>query len=489
MSIETNLIINGEWRPALSGKREEIRNPANTDEVVGYNAWGGREDARLAIEAAHCAFPKWASLSCRDRAAYLIKIVDRLVENSDDLQGRIRLFTREHGKILKESQMEMTRLGDRFRYGASLADRLAQDERLSAPPLDTIITKQPRGVAALIIPWNWPLSILGGKLPQALLAGNTVVIKPAPQSPLAPSLTIKIMADTLPPGVINLVNGPPAEVGEELLTNRMVRRVDFTGGIETGKHVMRMAASTLKHITLELGGNDPAVILEDAVLDEAAFQRIVMGSFLTTGQVCMAIKRIYAHRSIYKTVVDGFTDLAAKYIIGDGLNPEVTMGPLNDRNQLSVVQRLVGDAKNRGARVNSVGRYQDESAVKRGYFHLPTVITEIDPAAPVVVEEQFGPLMPIILFDKEEDAIRMANDTEFGLCSSVWTQDRERAIRIARQLEAGYTYFNAHGPMAQDNRAPFGGVKQSGIGRNLGYEGVLEYVEYHSMSGPAGWLL
>jgi acyl-CoA reductase-like NAD-dependent aldehyde dehydrogenase len=340
----------------------------------------------------------------------------------------------------------------------------------------------------LIVPWNWPLSILGAKLPQALIAGNTVVIKTSYHAPLAPSLTIKKMVEVLPPGVINLVTGSSDELGEALLTHPLVRKINFTGGIESGRHIMAMAAKTLTPVTLELGGNDPAIILEDADLSQESLQHMAMGTFLTTGQVCMALKRIYVHASRYKELVEGFTSIVSKHLVGNGLNPDVTMGPLNNEDQLRFVQGLVADARQKGATVNEVGQIEDEELFKRGYFHRPTIITDVDPETDVVKKEQFGPVIPILPFERIEDAIRMANDTEYGLCSSVWTVDKERALQISRQLEAGYTYLNAHGPTAQDSRAPFGGFKESGIGRALGFEGVLEFVEYHSISSAPGWL-
>ena len=486
--VETQLLIGGQWKPSVAGGRYELRNPADPEEIVGTAAAAGREDVGLAVEAAREAYPAWTVLSHQERAAYLLKVADRLVDDKEELDSRIRLLTREHGKILKESTLEMTRLGDRFRLVASLADRLAADEKFSAPPFDTIVTRQPRGVAALIVPWNWPLSILGAKLPQALLAGNTVVIKLSPMAPLASALTIQRMAEVFPPGVINLITGPSPEVGEALVAHPLVRKVSFTGGIETGKKVMQAAAATLKHVTLELGGNDPALVLKDADLGEEALRRIVLGGFLTSGQVCMAIKRVYVHRSRYKELVDGLTSILEKYVVGNGLDPQVTMGPVNNERQLSTVREFVSEARQKGATVRELGTVADEKAFERGYFHRPTLVTDADPSLKVVCAEQFGPVMPIVPFDTEEEAVRMANDTEFGLCSSVWTQDPERALRVARQLETGYTYLNAHGPMAQDGRAPFGGFKQSGIGRNLGYDGVLEFLEPHSISAPAGWL-
>jgi acyl-CoA reductase-like NAD-dependent aldehyde dehydrogenase len=486
--VETQLIVDGQWKPPVGGRRYEIHNPAWPKEAVGNAASGSREDAREAIEAAHRAFPAWAALSYQERGAYLVKVAERLVDDPKELDARVRLLTREHGKILKESTLEVTRLGDRFRYCASLADRLAADERLSGPPFDTIITRQPRGVAALITPWNWPLSILGAKLPQALITGNTVVIKLSRFASLAPALTVLRLAEVLPPGVVNLVTGSGSEVGEELLSHPLVSKVNFTGGTETGRHVMQAAAPTLKHITLELGGNDPALVLEDADLGEDALRRMVLGVFLTAGQVCMALKRLYVHESRYRELVDGFSTIADGHVVGNGLDPKVTMGPLNNKAQLETVREFVAEARDRGATVRELGQIADEEAFREGYFHRPTIVTDADHSMKVVSCEQFGPVVPIIPFKSEEEAIRMANDTEFGLCSSVWTKDPDRALKVARQLEAGYTYLNAHGPTAQDGRAPFGGFKQSGIGRNLGYEGVLEFMEYHSISASPGWL-
>jgi len=487
--VETNLIIGGRWTPALTEERYDLCNPARPDELVGCAAMASRDDVDRACRAAHAAFPGWSSLSHAERARYLKTIADALVADRDELASRIRLFTREHGKILKECEIEMTRLGDRFVLAASYAERLARDEELSGPPFDTLISRQARGVAALIVPWNWPLSILGAKLPQALLAGNTVVIKLSPYAPLAPALTIRKMAETLPPGVINLLTGTTIDAADALVTHPLVRKINFTGSVEVGKHVMAMAARNLAHVTLELGGNDAGIVLEDADLDAAAIKRMVVGTFMSGGQICMALKRLYVHASRYDELTTAFTAEASRYVVGDGLDPAVTMGPLNNQRRQESVRELVAEAKARGAEVREIGTIADEGTFARGYFHRPTVVLTTDHDLRVVREEQFGPVLPIIPFRDEREAIRLANDSEFGLCSSVWSRNRERALRIARQLEAGYTYLNGHGALAQDHRAPFGGFKWSGIGRNLGYEGVLEFQEYHSISGPAGWLL
>ncbi len=487
-AIETNLIINGNWQPPESGGRYDVRNPARPDEIVGHAARATAADVDAAIKAAHEAHPAWAGLSYQERADYLRAVAKNLVADEPELKARIRLFTREHGKILKESGIEMTRLGDRFELVASYADRLAHDDELPAPPLETIITREPFGVALLIVPWNWPLSILGAKLPQALMAGNTVVIKIANESPLAPALAIQKMAEVLPKGVINLITGKSSEIGDAMLTHPLVRRINFTGSISAGRHVMAKASKGLKPVTLELGGNDPAIVLEDADLDDGAFQRMVMGTFMTAGQICMALKRLYVHRSRYGEVVERFTAFAGKAVVGDGLDPEVTMGPVNNRAQFDIVAGMIDEAKARGATVNPVGTVRDQAVFERGHFHRPTIVTDAEPDLLVVREEQFGPVLPIMPFDSDAEAVALANDSDYGLCSSVWSADRDRAVGIARQLEAGYTYLNGHGPLAQDSRGPFGGFKNSGIGRNLGYEGIIEFQQYHSISGPPGFL-
>jgi acyl-CoA reductase-like NAD-dependent aldehyde dehydrogenase len=487
--VETQLVIDGDWVPSSDGERYELYNPARPSELVGTAAAATPDDVDAAVRSAHAAFPAWAALSYHERGAYLQKINEAVVADEGELQDRTKLFTREHGKILKEAGLELTRLGLRFDLVAGYADRLAVDEELAGPPFDTIITRQPRGVAVLVVPWNWPLSILGAKLPQALMAGNTVVVKPSSHAALAPMITLRKMADILPPGVMNVVTGPASRIGDPLLTHPLVRKINFTGGIETGKHVMRVAADNLAHITLELGGNDAAIVLEDAKLDDEAFMRMYIGTFMSSGQICMAAKRFYVHESRFDEVVDGFSAFTSRQVIGDGTQPEVTMGPVNNVEQFDIVTGLIDEAKAAGADVRELGSVHDESDFEAGYFIKPTLVIDPEPVLHIVTDEQFGPAVPIMKFSDDADAIAQANAFDYGLCSSVWSEDRDRAVAIARQLEAGYTYLNAHGPTAQDSRGPFGGFKHSGFGRNLGYEGVLEFQEYHSISSVPGWLL
>ena len=488
--VTTELFVNGESRPASDRGTYEIFNPARPSELVGRAAAATEQDVEDAVQAAHAAFPKWSALSFAERVDMLRKVAQALTADEEDVKYRSRLFTREHGKIARETLMEMSRLGDRFMQSADYGARLAKDEEIKGPPFDTLVTRQPRGVAALIVPWNWPLSILGAKLPQALIAGNTVVVKPSANSALAPALTLQIIAKLLPPGVVNVLTGSASRIGDPLVGHPLVRKVNFTGSVGVGRHVMKVAADNITPVTLELGGNDAALILQDVTLDDEAFNKMYWGAFGSSGQICMALKRMYVHESRYDEVVDGFTAACERAVVGDGLLPETTMGPVNNAKQLKVVTDMIAEARATGADLRECGQVPDEALYNGGgYFQKPALVYNADPDLSLVRDEQFGPALPILKFSTEDQAIAMANDNIFGLCSSVWTEDAERAVAIARKLEAGYTYLNGHGPMAQDGRGPFGGFKMSGIGRNLGYDGVLAFAEPHSISGPAGFLL
>ena len=486
--VTTGNYIDGVARPADGGRTYALFNPARPDELVGHAALSSVSDVDAAVRAAHGAFAAWSRTSYAERAAKLNEVAEYLESGQDDVDQRARLFCREHGKPIKETHLEVSRLGERFRMTAAYADRLARDKIEHGPPFDTIITRQPRGVAMLIVPWNWPLSILGAKLPQALMAGNTVVVKPSELSVLAPGLTLQKIAEMFPPGVINIVTGDAAEIGDSLVGHPLVRFVNFTGSVRIGKHVMKVAADQMTPVTLELGGNDAAIVCADARLDETAFMNMYLGTFMSSGQVCMALKRLYVHRSRYDEVIEGLEAVCNRMVVGDGLLPDTNMGPVNNAKQLQIITSMIEQARSAGAEVRECGQVPDEELYQKGYFQRPALVINPDHTLDIVAEEQFGPALPVMPFDSEGEAVRLANDSRFGLCSSVWTEDRDRALLISRQLEAGYTYLNNHGPTAQDFRGPFGGFKDSGIGRNLGYEGIVQFQGYHSISSSTGWL-
>ena len=487
--VTTGNYVDGVARPAEGGRTYSLFNPARPDELVGHAALSSVNDVDAAVLAAHAAYPAWSQTSYAERAAKLNQVAEYLESGQHDVDQRARLFCREHGKPIKETHLEVSRLGNRFRMTAAYADRLERDEIEHGPPFDTIITRQPRGVAMLIVPWNWPLSILGAKLPQALMAGNTVVVKPSELSVLAPSLTLQKIAEMFPPGVINIVTGDATEIGDSLVGHPLVRFVNFTGSVRIGKHVMKVAADQMTPVTLELGGNDAAIVCADARLDETAFMNMYLGTFMSSGQICMALKRLYVHRSRYDEVIEGLAAVCNRMVVGDGLLPDTNMGPVNNAKQLRVVKGMIEQALSAGAEIRECGQVPDEELYWKGFFQRPALVINPDQSLVIVAEEQFGPALPVMPFDSEDEAIRRANDSRYGLCSSVWTEDRDRALSIARQLEAGYTYLNNHGPTAQDFRGPFGGFKDSGFGSNLGYEGIVQFQGYHSISSIPGWLL
>jgi acyl-CoA reductase-like NAD-dependent aldehyde dehydrogenase len=315
------------------------------------------------------------------------------------------------------------------------------------------------------------------------MAGNTVVVKPPPTTPLSCVATLRRVAQALPAGVLNVVTGQDAVVGPVVVGDPRVRHVCFTGSVAAGKRIMEMAAPTLTNVTLELGGNDPAVILDDAQLDEAAFGRLAAATYMTSGQVCMAIKRLYVPRRRYDEVVDGLQAAMAATRVGCGLEDGVTMGPLNTRRQRDYVVELVGEARAAGAGVVELGELTD-AVTDAGNYMRPALVLDPREDLRIVAEEQFGPALPVLPYDDEEEAVARANDTWSGLCSSVWSADTEHAMRVAARLRTGVTFFNNHNATAVDERAPFGGFNQSGVGRELGREGLLEFTETHVMSVP-----
>jgi len=475
---EANLIING--KIIKGDKQVEVRNPAYPDQVVGICNAANSKQAEEAIEAAWQAYPAWRNLGIDERLRILQEASKRLESKGVEWGS---LLTQEQGKILNEA------IGDCQLAAVvpSVLSALVPQFKASEEPIRDEkgwykVARNPFGVISVISPWNWPVCLTWIPVWQALLTGNTVVVKPASFTPLTVYKTFEAVYDLFPPGVINLVPGSGSEVGTVLTSHPLVRKIAFTGSTASGVDVMTKAASTIKTLSLELGGNDAAIVLDDVKLDQETLQRMLWGIFLTSGQVCMDIKRLYVHESRFDEVLNGLMDLAAQIVVGDGLNPNSTMGPINNKDQYEKVLNYIEDARKRGAKVVQVGKKLDEAAFEKGYFILPTFITGIEINAPIVCEEQFGPAIPIIPFKDDEEAIRLANDSTYGLASSVWSQDEERATKIAERLEAGYTWINQHSVTALELTAPMGGQKQSGIGRSMGLEGLMAYTESHTIT-------
>ena len=478
--IRTDLYIDGEIRTADDAL--QVIDPADGVSVVGYAAAASAKQAEEAVAAAHRAFPAWAARTPQERAELIMAALAPL---EADRPATAEVLTRENGKIRMESFIDSIVFAHRFALAAGLADELDISTTLQAPPYRTTIGYLPLGVVTIIVPFNWPLAILAASLPQALLAGNTVVVKPPPSCPLATVRTVQQVAQLLPPGVLNVVTGADAEIGHALIADDRVKKICFTGSVGGGKRIMAMASETLTRVALELGGNDPAIVLADADLGPEAMQRLFSGTFDSTGQICMATKRLYVHRSRYAEVVDGLSEILTAQRLGHGLDEGVTMGPLHSPRQKEYVLELLAQARESGAEVREFGEAADGADITRGNFLRPSLV--LDPAddTRVVVEEQFGPTVPILPFDDEEEAITRANDTWSGLCSSVWTADLDHAAAVAARLRTGYTFVNAHGAAHLDERAPFGGFDSSGMGREMGIEGIREFMDTHSVGFPA----
>ena len=470
------MIIAGEQRGASDGGTTEIRNPA-TGEVVDRVAAATKEDVDRAIDAAETAFKKWSEVPPSKRAEILYKAAHMLHEREKDLA---RLLTLEQGKPLREAVLEIRRFAHTLEHYAGLAKTIrggyvpALDERRFG-----MIMKRPIGVCGSIVPWNFPVSLLGNKIGPALVTGNTIVVKPAGTTPLTDVQAVLILNEAgLPPGVLNIVPGPAGVVGETLLKDPRVRKIGFTGATSTGKHVMAVAAQNVKRVTLELGGSDPMIVCDDADIDEAVSAASV-GRFFNCGQACLAVKRLYLFDSIYDEFVARLIGKVEKLRVGNGLEQGVIVGPLHSASQRDEVDEQVKDAVERGARVLTGGGRPGEASLAKGSFYLPTVLIDVDEESRVVREEVFGPVLPVMRVENFDEAIEKANDSIYGLGSSIWTRDLDRATQAAERIEAGYTWINS--PQIIFDELPFGGVKQSGLGKEHGSEALDYYMETKSV--------
>lgn len=471
----------------IDGKKVETENklprenPTHPDEIVGYAPINTKEEAIRAIDAAYNAFQSWAWSDVEDRIARMRRAIQKIKEATPEIA---ELLSREHGKALYDAQGEIAVSLMWMEFACDHVKNVVTPQEKEHENGRTILTFDPVGVVSAITPWNYPISLSTIKVAPALLTGNTMVLKPSPFAPLAVSRVVEIIADEFPPGVLNLVHGE-AEVGVELTSNEKVAKIAFTGGTKTAKSIMKAASETIKKMTLELGGNDAAIVLEDFdVNDERALRRMVISNFLTAGQICMIAKRVYVHRSIYDAFVEKYIEAANKWIrVGDPFHPEVTVGPVNNKNQVKYVQSLIDDAKSKGAEVIKLGKIVNPELMENGYFLQPTLVLGADYHDPIVVEEQFGPTVPILPFDDEEQVIALHNESIYGLTSSVWGEV-EHAIKVARRIEAGTTMINTAAIQGLDVRFPFGGVKQSGVGREYGEDGLKSYTETHVINIP-----
>ena len=456
------LLIGGEL--VAGDSTMDVINPAN-ETVLATCPRGSASQMDAAVAAAREAFPVWSQLDISERRTRLLALADAIEGHQDELA---RLLTQEQGKPLPEATAEIVYTCAFIRQLSSLdlPVKVLED----GPSRRVEQHRRPLGVVGAIIPWNFPILIVAFKIPPALLVGNTVVIKPAPTTPLTTLRLGEIMAELFPPGVINIVTDLN-DLGGQLTSHPDVAKISFTGSTATGQKVMSSVAGTLKRLTLELGGNDAAIVLPDA--DPATVASgLYGGAFMNAGQVCLAIKRAYIHESIYDAVVDQLSELAEASVVDDGLQQGTTIGPLQNRMQYEKVKSFLTDAAKDG-RIVAGGTVED----RPGYFIRPTIVADIDDRSRLVSEEQFGPILPVLKFSDLEDALARANASPWGLGGSVWGKDRDTLRDIALRMETGTAWINKHldfGPTI-----PFGGAKQSGIGVEFAEEGLAEFTQVH----------
>lgn len=442
----------------------DVINPA-TEEVLAQCPRGSERQLDEAVAAAKAAFPAWSRTKVADRQALLVKLADAIAANADDLA---RLLTQEQGKPYPEASAEILYTSVFIRQFATLAveDKIIEDNDTRR----VVQQRKPLGVVGAIIPWNFPVLIIAFKMPLALVAGNTMVIKPSPTTPLTTLRLGELIADIFPAGVINIVTDQN-DLGAKLTAHPDVAKISFTGSSETGKKVMASAAATIKRLTLELGGNDAAIVLADADPVKVA-PGIFGGAFMNAGQVCLAIKRVYAHEAIYDRLVEELARLADEAVVDDGLQQGTRIGPLQNKMQYEKVKGFLEDARANGT-VVAGGEVLD----RPGYFIRPTIVRDVSDGTRIVDEEQFGPILPVIKYSDPEDALARANASPLGLGGSIWSNDRALAYDMASRMESGTTWINTHldfGP-----NIPFGGAKQSGIGVEFGEEGLEEFTQIH----------
>jgi len=468
--------VDGNWVNSNNNETIEVNNPSNL-KIIGSVPKCGRDETRIAIKAAEKALPKWKAKTAKERSILIKKWFDLIMLNQEDLA---KIMTIEQGKPINESRGEIG-------YGASFIELYAEEgkrvygETIPDPLPDRriVVIKQPIGVVAAITPWNFPSSMITRKAGPALAVGCTIVIKPASQTPYS-ALALGVLAEEagIPKGVINIITGSAKEIGMELSTNPIVKKLSFTGSTEVGKILLAQSASTIKKVSMELGGHAPFIVFEDADIDEAV-TGAMQSKFRNSGQTCICANRIFVHNNIYDEFIKKFTKAVEKIKVGDGLREDVVSGPLIDEYSLAKVKEHVKDAVNSGAKIAVGGDVHPLG----GNFYQPTVLSDVTTKAKITYEETFGPVAPIYKFSDEKEVIKMANDTPYGLASYFYSRDIGRIWRVAEALEYGMVGVNTG--LTSKAEIPFGGVKESGLGREGSRYGIEEYLEikYISLAG------
>ncbi len=467
-----DLFIDGKEVPAASGKTYVRENPA-TGKPLEEVAEGGAEDIGRAVEAAERAFPVWSSTPPSMRGKIIYRIAQMLEEHREELAVTNTLET---GKPIRESRdVEIMGVIRTFEYYAGAATKMSGETIQVSPALMSITFKEPVGVVGQIMPWNFPLLLAAWKIAPALAAGCTIVSKPSELTPGGTLEMARIFAEAgLPDGVFNVVPGAGEVAGQALVESPGVSKVAFTGSTVVGKQVMSVASRDLKRVSLELGGKAPNIVFEDADI-EGCIEANLRGGFFNQGENCTAMTRLLLHESIYDDFMSRYLERVKRIRTGDPMDESIEMGALVSREHLDVVERYFQKGVSEGGTVLAGGSRPSEPELQDGYFFLPTVIGDVKPAHTIACEEIFGPVVAVMPFSEEEEAVRMANDTVYGLAGGVWTSDIKRAFRVAKAIRAGYIWVNTYGGIVPET--PYGGFKQSGMGKELGFEGIENYLE------------
>ncbi|WP_376747287.1 aldehyde dehydrogenase family protein [Brevibacillus reuszeri] len=482
------MFIDGEWVYSQKQETFPVLNPA-TGETIAIVTKGGREDAQRAITAARRAFDEsgWAQTHARQRADILYRVADLLEQRADEFA---QVDTQNNGKPLRESTYDVADAVNQFRYYAGLCTKPNGQTYDVPDDIQALVVREPIGVVGAITCWNYPLVMNAQKLAPALAAGNTIVIKPADLTPLTTIMLFECLQEAgLPAGVANLVTGPGSEVGDEISKNELVDKVAFTGGTDTGIAIMKNAADTVKKLSLELGGKSPNIVFADADF-ETAVDYALYAIFANQGEVCSAGSRLILEEAIYDRFLDRLVERAQKIVVGNGMGEETEMGPLISESHMNRVLSYIQLGIDEGAKLLCGGNRLMENGLEKGFFIEPTILEATDSSLRIVQEEIFGPVLIVQKFQTEEEAIRLANGTKFGLAGAVFTNDGAKAQRVIRKLRAGITWINTYHPTF--NEAPWGGYKQSGIGRELGTFGYEAYTEVKQINinlqvKPSGW--
>lgn len=482
------MYIDGEWVASISGETRKIINPANGD-IISICTEGDERDVKKAVKAAERAFYQdgWMDTTPDTRAALLLKTADLLEKRSEEFA---LIETINNGKTLDESRYDISDSVHCLRYYAGIINKPSGQTFYVEDNVQTMVIREPIGVCGQIVPWNFPLLMAVWKLAPALAAGNTVIFKPSEITPMSVIKLFEIFDEVgMPKGVVNLVLGAGSKVGQEIASNMNIDKVAFTGGTSTGRKIMSAAASNIKNISLELGGKSPNIVFADADMD-LALDYALYGIFLNQGQVCAAGSRLLLEDSIYDEFVEKLKQRTIKIKVGNGTDKDTKMGPLISKDHMEKVLSYIEIGINEGARLVCGGHRIMGSGMDKGFFIEPTIFADTTPDMRIVKEEIFGPVLVIQKFSDEKDAIKLANDSEYGLAGAVFTNDNAKAMRVIKKLRAGITWINNYQPAYCE--APWGGYKQSGIGRELGTFGYEEYTEVKQISinldpKPTGW--